>query len=82
MRACDTRQLLIHSHEMELTSLRVVLKLYSKQYYKAAAAGRRMCEVEGDGVVSERVAHRWFQRFNTREENATDFPCSGRPKMG
>ena len=28
-----------------------------------------MCEVEGEGVVREYLAQRWFQRFNTGEES-------------
>ena len=53
---------------------------YWKQYYKAAAAARRICEVEGESVVSERVAQRWFLRFNIGEENTKDLQRSGRPK--
>ena len=54
---------------MELTKFEIrVLKHYWKQDYKAAAEARRICEVEGEDVVSERVAQRWFQRFNTGEE--------------
>ena len=37
--------------------IRVLLKHYWKQDYKAAAAARRICEVEDKGVVSERVAN-------------------------
>ena len=48
--------------------IRVLLKHYWKQDYKAAAAARRICEVEGEDVVSEHVAQPWFQRFNTGEE--------------
>ena len=59
--------------------IRVLLNHYWKQDYKAAAAARRLCEVEGDGVVSERVAQRWFHRFNTGEENTKDLQHSGRP---
>ena len=62
--------------------IRVLLKHYWKQDYKAAvAAARRICEVEGEGVVSERVAQRCFQRFNTGKGNTKDLPHSGRPKL-
>ncbi|PSN30519.1 hypothetical protein C0J52_28034 [Blattella germanica] len=54
---------------------------YWKQDYKAAAAALKICEVEGEGVVSERVAQRRFQRFNNGEENTKDLPRSGRPKV-
>ena len=37
--------------------------------------------MEGQGIVSERVAQRWFQRFNTGEENTKDLSLSGRPKL-
>ena len=32
----------------------------TKQDYKAPIAARRICEVEGEGVINERVAQRWF----------------------
>ena len=53
-------QLLIHNHKMELTKfeIRVLLKHYWKQDYKAAAVARKICEVEGKGVVSECMAQR------------------------
>ena len=38
--------------------IRVLLEHYWKQDYKAAATAQRICEVEGEGVVSERVAQR------------------------
>ena len=68
---------------MELINFesRVLVKHYWKQDYKAAAAAaRRICEVGGDGVVSECVAQLWFQRFNTGEENK-DLTRSGIPKV-
>ena len=34
-----------------------------------------------EGVVSECVIQRWFQRFNTGEENTKDLPRSGTPKL-
>ena len=45
---------------MELTKIdiKVLLKHYWKQDYKEAAAAGRICEVGGEGVVSERVAQR------------------------
>ena len=56
LQACVCRQL-IHNHKIELTKfeIRVLPKHYWKQDYKAAAAVRRICEVEGEGV-SEHVA--------------------------
>ena len=40
-----------------------------------------ICEVEEEGVVSERVAKLWFKLFNTAEGNTKDLPSSGRPKL-
>ena len=40
-----------------------------------------MCEVEGEGIVREHLAQRWFQRFNTGEESTIDLPGSGRLKL-
>ena len=37
--------------------------------------------MEGEGVLNKRVAQRWFQRFNTGEENTKSFPRSRRPKL-
>ena len=59
----------------------VVIKVFLthcwKQDYKAATAARRICEVQGESVFSERVAQRWFQSLNTGEENTKDLPQSG-----
>ena len=68
---------------MEFTKfeIRVLLKHCWKQDYKAVAAVRRICEVEGESVVSEGVAQLWFQCFNTGEENNDYLPRSGRPKL-
>ena len=51
-----------------MLEIRFLVKHYWKQDYKAAAAARRICEVEGEDAVSEHVAQRWFQRFNIGEE--------------
>ena len=67
-----SRQLLINYHKMELIEfqIRILQKHYWKQDYKAAvAAAPRICEGEGEGVISERVAPRWFERLNTGEES-------------
>ena len=49
--------------------------------FRAAVAARRVREVEGEGVISERVAQRWFQLFNTGEANTKDLPRSGKPEL-
>ena len=60
MRACVSRQVLIHKNKTKLTKfeITVLLKYYWKQDYKVAAAARKTCEVEGEGLVSERKAQR------------------------
>ena len=64
---------------MELTKFEIRVLL--KQDCKAAAVAPRICEVEGEGVVSEHVAQRWFKRFNFGEDNTKELPRSGRPKL-
>ena len=48
----------VHNHKIELTKfeIRVLLKYYWKQDYKAAFAVRRIYEVRGEDAVSELVA--------------------------
>ena len=83
LRASVSRQLLIHNHKMELTEfeIRVLLKHCWKQDYKAAVTARRICKVEQEGVISERVAQRWFERFNTGEDNTKEIPHSVGSKL-
>ena len=37
--------------------------------------------MEQEGVISERVAQRWFERFNTGEDNTKEIPHSVIPKL-
>ena len=62
LQAFLNRHLLIYNHKMELAKfeIRVSLQHQWKQDYKAAPAAPRICKVEGEGVVSERVAQRCF----------------------
>ena len=62
--------------------IRVLLKHHRKQDYKTAPAARSrpICELEREGVFSERVVQRWFLPFNSGEENIEDLPISGRSK--
>jgi hypothetical protein len=48
--------------EMEKYEVRVLFKHYWKQNYKAAAATKKISDVEGEGVVNECTAQRWFKR--------------------
>ena len=76
--------LLLQNHKMKLTKfeIRALLKHYWKQDYPTAAtAARKICDVEEEGVVSERVAQRWCQHFDTGEENTEELPHSGRRKL-
>ena len=63
--------ILIHNHKMECTKfqIRLLVKHYWKQDYKAAAAAQIICEVEGEGGVNEHLEQCWFQCFNTGEEH-------------
>ena len=63
---------------MELTKFKisVILKHYQKQDYKAAAAARRTCEVEGEGVLS--VWHNDGCNVSTLEKKTLR---SGKPKL-
>ena len=54
-----------HKTELTMFEIRVLIKHYWKQNHKAVEVARRICEVEGEGVVSEHVAQGWFQCFNT-----------------
>jgi len=56
-----------------------LLKHYWKQNYIASAAARKICEVEGEDVVTSRIAQRWFQKFKNGENKLQDQPRSGRP---
>lgn len=65
--------------ENEKLEIRVLLRHYWKQDYKAGAAARKICEVEGQGVVSTRTARNWFKRFNDGRTSLKDYARSGRP---
>ena len=55
------------------------LRHYWKQNFKASEATRKICDVEGEDVVSTRVAQRWFEKFNSGQNDLQDQPRSGRP---
>ncbi len=59
--------------------IRVLLRHYWKLRYKATAAARKICEVEGEGVVSTRTAQNWFKRFDEGRTSLEDNARSGRP---
>jgi hypothetical protein len=49
---------------MEKYEVRVLLRHYWKQNYKAAAAVKKR-DLEGEGAVNERTAQRWFKQFGS-----------------
>ena len=55
--------------------------LIVESFWSTTTAAQRICEVEGEDVFSQCVAQRWFQHFNTGEENTKHLPCSGRSKL-
>ncbi len=59
--------------------IRVLLRHYWKQGYTAGAAAKKICEVEGDNVVSTRTARNWFKRFKDGRSSLADAARSGRP---
>jgi histone-lysine N-methyltransferase SETMAR len=40
---------------------------------------KKICEVEGEGVISNRRAKNWFKRFNDGDTSLEDEPRSGSP---
>jgi hypothetical protein len=61
--------------EMEKYKLQVLLRHYWKQNYKAMAAAKTICDVEGEGAVNERTAQWWFKRFASDNLSLEDEQC-------
>jgi hypothetical protein len=57
--------------ENEKLEIRVLLRHYWKQDYKAGAAARKICEVEGERVVSTHTAQKWYllSQFGLRKKH-------------
>jgi hypothetical protein len=66
--------------EMEKYEVRVLLRHYWKQNYKAAPAENK-CDVEGEGAVNERTAQRWFKSFASDNLSSEDEQRPGRPRI-
>ena len=64
---------------MENFEIRVLLRHYWKQEFKATEAAKKICEVEGEEVVAVRTAQKWFKKFNDGHTDLRDEPRSGRP---
>jgi hypothetical protein len=47
--------------EMEKYEVRVPIRHYWKQNYKAAAAAKKKSDVEGEGAVNEHTVLLWFK---------------------
>lgn len=56
----------------------ILLRHYWKQNFKATDAVKRICEVEGDGIVQIRVAQKWFKRFSDGDITLQRSKGSGR----
>ena len=65
---------------MENYEIRVLLRHYWRQHFKAIDAAKKICQVEGERTVSVCTAQKWFKRFNEGHTNLNDEPRSGRPK--
>lgn len=55
-----------------------VLLFFFKKGYTARQAADEICEVEGQGAVSERAAQSWFKRFREGDTTLKHRPGSGR----
>jgi hypothetical protein len=67
--------------EMQKYEVRVLLRHYWKQNYKAAAAAKKICDVEGEGAVNECKAQQWFKWFASGNLSLEDEQHLGRPRI-
>jgi hypothetical protein len=67
--------------EMEKYEVRVLLRHYWKQNYKAVAAAKEICDVEGEGAVNECTAQLWFKRFASGNLSLEDEQRPRRPRI-
>jgi hypothetical protein len=65
--------------EMEKYGVRVLLRHYWKQNYKAAE--KKKCDAESEGAVNERTAQWWFKRFASGNLNLEDEQRLRRPQI-
>ena len=56
----------------------MLLHFFWKKGLTATAVTRKICEVGGKGMVSERTARRWFEHFNHGDASVVDKPSPGR----
>jgi hypothetical protein len=73
--------------EMEKCVVRILLRHYWKQNYKAAAAAKKkkkyiyIYDVESEVAVNDRTAQRCFKRFASGHLNLEDEQRPGRPRI-
>jgi [histone H3]-lysine36 N-dimethyltransferase SETMAR len=61
--------------------IRVLLRHYWKRKFSTRDACKEICEFEGEGIVAQRTAAKWFKRFNDGDLNLEDKPRPGRPSL-
>jgi transposase len=66
--------------EMEKYEVRVVLRHYWQKMIKLRQQQKKI-DVEGEGVVNERTAQRWFKRFASGSLSLEDEQRPGRPRI-
>jgi len=59
---------------METSEIRILLRHYWKQKFKAAEAANNIYEVEAEYIVSIRIAQKWFKKFNEGHTYLRDEP--------
>lgn len=64
---------------MNQIEIRTLLRHYWKQNFSAAEAARKIREVEGNDVVSDRVSQNWFKKFNQGQTDLQNKIRPGRP---
>ena len=61
--------------------IRGILRHYWRQGISARATTKKICEIEGPGIVSKTTAAEWFKRFNEGDTSLEDKSRSGRPSV-
>ncbi|CAH1394694.1 unnamed protein product [Nezara viridula] len=59
----------------------VILRHYWKKNFTAAEATREIIKYEGEGVLDQRTARRWFEKFTSGDTTLERKKGSGRPLM-
>lgn len=59
----------------------VILRHYWKKVFTAAEATREIIKYEGEGVLDQRTARRWFEKFRSGDTTLERKKGSGRPLM-